>query len=501
MFMRVLEAPKVEAPAVAGRKSGRRLRDALFAFGVAAVVVAVVAAGAVVVVRITRTDGPSHPDAWDTRVADLAEFVEHERDLRFHHPVAVEFLEPKEFEAQVRAEFDDVSEEDRALLESGSGMFRALGLAEGELDLLAEMEDFSGNGTLGQYLFDSERIVIRGDQLTLDTKATLVHELTHALQDQIFDIGERLQRDDDDGDSGLLKSIVEGDAEVVRDAWVEQLDRDDRAELERLEQAPANEDGDPYQGIPKSLVALELADYTVGQDFVQILHDDDGSSAVDRALSDPPRTDAQLLDPWKYVHDDRPAQAVKAVELKDGETLIDDISGDLGALGLYLVLAERIDPMVALEAVNGWASGDLAAFERDGHTCVRGRVQGGDPVQATSLERALQSWSKAMPDRAGSTVERQAQVVEFESCDPGPGADVVAGEGRSLDALRIVQTRSAILRGLMSDGASLDVAHCLAWAAFPAISSADVINDGMSKASKDAYTAAIASAAPRCAAE
>ena len=498
--MRVLEAPEVEAPGSPGPKRGRRLRDALYTFGVAVLAVAIIAAGAIAVVRITRTDGPDHPDAWDPRVADLVEFVEQERDLRFHHPVTVEFLEPKEFESRVRAQFDGVSEEDRRLLESGSGMFRALGLAEGDLDLLAEMEDFSGSGTLGQYLFDSERIVIRGDQLSLDTKATLVHELTHALQDQVFDVGDRLQENDDD-ESGLLESIIEGDAEVVKNAWVEHLDKADRAELSRLEEDAAGEDGDPYQGIPKSIVALELSNYTVGQDFVQVLHDDDGSAAVDRALGDPPRTDAQMLDPWRYLHDNGQATTTEAVELKDGESLIDDFSGDFGALGLYFVLAERIDPVTALEAVDGWASDDLAVFERDGDTCVRSRLQSGDAGEATTLERALQSWSQAMPTQAGSTVHRQGKVVEFESCDPGPDADVIHGEGRSLDALRVVQSRSAILRGAMKGGVSLDVAHCLVWAAFPAISSADLIDGELSKASDDAFSAAIASAAPGCPAE
>ncbi len=496
--MRVLEAPEAATSNDAGTNSRRRLLNAASLFVVVVVAVAVLAAGVVAVIAITRPDEPDHPEAWDPRVVGLVDFVEAERDLDFHHPVTVEFLPVDQFEAEMRAGFaGDVSEEGRRTLASGAAMFRALGLAEGDLDLLANVEQFSANGTLGKYLFDGERIVIRGDVLDVQTSAVVVHELTHTLQDQIFDVGDRLEAESDGDESTYLHSIIEGDAEMVEDAWIEQLDPADRDELDRLEQAAVgDEDGNPYAGIPQSLVAYALADYTVGQDFVEVL-DGTGRHAVDEALAHPPRNEEQLLDPWTYLHDDD-AEPVGAPGLTEGETRVEGFDGEFGALGLYLVLAERIDPIVALEAVNGWGGDDFVTFDHDGRTCVRVRVRGEDPVRTNALETVLQDWSRMMPVEAGSKVERVADTVNVESCDPGPAADVIAGEGRSLDAVGLLQTRSAVLLSAMRDGTPLDVAHCLLWAALPAVGFSDVIADEWSTAANDAFTAAIADAVPRC---
>ena len=156
-----------------------------------------VGGGVAATIVFTGESGPSAPAEWDPRVLGLVAFVEDERGLTFEHPVAVQFLDGADYEADVRAEFDGVADDDTETLEVGAGMFRALGLAEGDLDLLEATEEVSANGELGRYLLESDRIVIRGADLDVRTSATVVHELTHALQDQVFEIGRRL--DDDAG--------------------------------------------------------------------------------------------------------------------------------------------------------------------------------------------------------------------------------------------------------------------------------------------------------------
>ena len=80
--------------------------------------------------------GPDHPDEWDARVAPIANWVEDERDLAFAHPVYVDFLTP----AQYRGGGHD-HERGRSPPRTGSmldqfvGAYRAIGLAEGEVDL------------------------------------------------------------------------------------------------------------------------------------------------------------------------------------------------------------------------------------------------------------------------------------------------------------------------------------------------------------------------------
>ena len=67
-----------------------------------------------------------------------------------------------------------------------TSLLRALGLVTGKVDLLGATNEANGAGTLAYYSFEDKQITIRGQRLTPAVRSTLVHELTHALQDQHF---------------------------------------------------------------------------------------------------------------------------------------------------------------------------------------------------------------------------------------------------------------------------------------------------------------------------
>ncbi len=58
-------------------------------------------------------------------------------------------------------------------------------------------------GTLAYYSFEDKNITVRGQRVTPAMRSTLVHELTHVLQDQNFGIGamqKKLEKSKDDGE-------------------------------------------------------------------------------------------------------------------------------------------------------------------------------------------------------------------------------------------------------------------------------------------------------------
>ena len=167
------------------------------------VVTATAAAGVLVASRDSGPTGPPHPSKWDAQVQKYVDFVEKKRDLEFKHPVYVDFLPAKEFKEQVTADRDELSDDDEKELEQCTGMFRALGLIEGDVDLFDKFNELQGKGIIGFYSYDDERIRVRGTELTPYVESVLVHELTHALQDQNFDLGKRFEELDkaDDANS------------------------------------------------------------------------------------------------------------------------------------------------------------------------------------------------------------------------------------------------------------------------------------------------------------
>ena len=187
-------APAVEAPVVPTRPSGpdpdaippvvatrRRRGGALGALLIVALVAGSVAAAVWVGDDVTAPEAADSPalaaESWDPEVAELAAFVEDQRGLAFEAVVPVEFLPA--------AEYDDAAE-----AASGDGsmaaLLRAFGLVEGDIELAAPRAGLVDDVPFGFYDRRRGRILVRGDEIDATTSATLVHELTHALQDQHF---------------------------------------------------------------------------------------------------------------------------------------------------------------------------------------------------------------------------------------------------------------------------------------------------------------------------
>lgn len=155
-------------------------------------------------------------------MAPYAKVAEKKRGLPFKHPVSVRFLTTAEFEKPVTADKKKLNADDRTELRHFAGLMRAFGLTIGNVDPFATFDTFSVSEPWPTTPSRTRPITIRGSKLTAASRATLVHELTHALQDQYFDIGDRLEKLREGSGSGwstaeyaVLDAIIEGDAERV----------------------------------------------------------------------------------------------------------------------------------------------------------------------------------------------------------------------------------------------------------------------------------------------
>jgi hypothetical protein len=401
---------------------------------------------------------PEPPPVWDERVRDLVDFVEDERGLRFEHAVQVDFLDEAAWEEQADIDEEELLDEDVALLEHGEGLFRAIGLAEGDLDLLRDSETLGASGTVGLYQFEDERITVRGEEMTATVEATLVHELTHALQDQHFDIGGRLERvAEEDTDEESLRVLVEGDADRIEDRWVEALPEDRRQQLddERADETTTAEEA--LAELPESLVTFFASSYILGGGLMEVLQADGGQRAIDDAFESPPGPEEHVFDPISFLVDEEPADVdLPSVE---GEA-IEDLEGDFGTVGWYLMLAERIDPVTALSALDGWA-GDAVRPYRDGErTCAALRFVGETGAANQRMGEALETWAAAMPAEADARVHPSSERVDVITCDPGTGADAVPGDGRSRDTIALIAIRTQLSAQVLESGGTRDQARC-----------------------------------------
>jgi hypothetical protein len=453
--------PADQAAAVPPRKSAPT--GAIIA--VVVVVLALIAGGLVAAWALLKDDKDKqdYPKAWDSRIAPYVKIVEKERGLTFKHPVAVRFLEPAAFEKTLKTEEKDLDKDERAEIDQVTALFRAFGLIAGDVDLFDAFNDAYGSGTLAYYSFEDERITVRGTTLVLASHATLVHELTHALQDQRFDIGDRLEDLSEAADDGAvstaydaLDAIVEGDAERVADLYRKSLTSKEQQALSEAEDADQGDDVDALAKIPKVVVTLIGAPYALGQALTEAVAEDD-DDAIDDLFTDPPTNDSVLVDPMTALSGDTEATEVEVPKAEDGEKKVD--SGQIGALTTYLMLAERIPLPEALAATDGWDGDAYLAFERGGTTCARVTYAGHDAQDVDRLETALQRWVDAVPG-SPAKVARDGDRIVFESCDTGTAAKL--GNDASQQALELIATRAYLGVGVLQAGLSAEAAGCFA---------------------------------------
>ncbi len=402
----------------------------------------------------TRKDGPHYPKEWDSRVLDIVAFDEKERGLTFEHPVEIEFMAEDDFKAQVTTADEDLSTEDKLKVTQTESSFRALGLIGGDVDLQKSQNDIQGGGTLAYYSPEDKKVRVRGTELDVATRVTLAHELTHALQDQHYDL-TRLQDMKTDGESTAFRALVEGDATVVENAYIDQLSSADAAAYD--DQNKEQADTADYENDPQVLVASFTSPYIIGPPFVEALKAKGGNNAINDALENPPTSEAALLDIFTFLDKTVPA-SVDVPTFDDRFTHIDD--GDFGATTWYLMLAQRIDVHRAIAAVDGWGGDSYVTYSMpSGFVCVDARYQGKTQADTDAMYQDLTDWIVAGQDKEpfSGGLNRTGSSVDLTACDPGPSA-TLKGDDRSMEAIQLLGLRLQVV----SEGFKADVPDSVA---------------------------------------
>jgi len=180
----------------------------------AVVVLALLAAGAVYVVRRER---PSYPSAWDPRVAPIAAFVQNARGLTWKHPVSVQFLPTAEFDAATGAGVAPASGESAKgpTTEQQIEVARSFGLVWGNSPAP------SAGAALTPAVYDQQKkaVYVDGEVVTPLMDASLANVLTTALEGEYFNLHRIVSGSGND--ESAASALVEGAADRVEQAYVE----------------------------------------------------------------------------------------------------------------------------------------------------------------------------------------------------------------------------------------------------------------------------------------
>jgi hypothetical protein len=401
------------------------------------------------------------PRQWDPRILPFVRFVEHARGLKFKHPVPVHFLSDAAFDRQSATAPGSLSKSDRADLNAAAGALSAIGLAEVSGQTLFNDENSVNSAeTEAYYDPDKKAVFVRGTNLDLSTRVTIAHELTHALQDQYFD----LNRLNDDANqrgneaSDAITSLIEGDAVTVENDYVGTLSNSQQnSYIANQNQQAAAAEGSLSGNAPAILEALSEAPYDIGPTFVQALLDNGGKSRLNEAFTDPPRTDADIINPARYLAKVVPPR-LATPRLAAGERRV-GIPDSLGAEVLYFMLSARLDPITALKAADAWGADRYVQFEQGGVQCLRDMLVGRNQHDTTVLADDLATWTLRGPRGAATTQSSETRVI-LRSCAPGPTA--VPPDFRILGASMTLANRAELASQALDGGLSPSGAQCTA---------------------------------------
>jgi hypothetical protein len=427
----------------------------LLVVGAAAIVTAPTGAGA----ANTATTA-SAPKSWDPRLEPIANKVAELRKLNFVHPVAAEFLDDAAFDKKVAIDKGKLTKQDKADIARAQGQLRAVGLIGPDVDIVDAMSSLQTSGVLAYYDPATKKITVKGKSIDDPaTRVTVAHELTHALQDQHFDL-QKLEKDAAKAHASTpLRTVVEGDAVRIQDDYANSLSKADQDAYEQersnaSQQARSEVDA---KGVPESLSVLFEAPYDLGPTMLQAVIAKEGEHGIDGLFEHPPTADASYLTPSTLlehrVFKNVAPPALAAGEKRSGEPDV------FGAFALYQVLASRLDPGAALTAADAWGGDSMVTFTRHGTTCLRARFVGktGDGTQ--TIGAALAQWATQMPAGAAQ-VDGKADGATLTACDPG--ANATEAPNRALTALIFAGNRDSLFSEVLKQGLPVNVASCAA---------------------------------------
>jgi hypothetical protein len=241
----------------------------------------------------------------------------------------------------------------------------------------------------------------------LQTNMTMVHELTHALQDQNFDLHPLLADYDLMSDLGMSRrALIEGDATLTM------LDYNYRMGLESLpgleevlaarirepkkiiEESPDLPGTRQMMAVPEWLRETFLFRYLQGAAFCIEVKRKGGQVLLDYAFStDPPRSTEQILHPEKwYGRRDDPV-VVHLPDLAAGlPGYRKTAEGTLGELSLRVFLSEGLhDADWAADAAAGWGGDRFAVYQRGNARLVVWVSEWDNGLEAGQFKNALES--------------------------------------------------------------------------------------------------------------
>jgi hypothetical protein len=198
----------------------------------------------------------------------------------------------------------------------------------------------------------------------------MAHELTHALQDQHFNLRRFEQWPQGDSDAELAAhALIEGDATLAMTLYMAKNPLVALAFIRSV--GSTNTSSEQFQRAPRALRESLVFPYQEGSEWATQVYKRGGWAMVSEAFTKLPQSTEQILHPEKYFAHEAPTKItmpdVRNLLGANWKRLDYDVNGEWS---YYLILDEFLKaPAESRRAAAGWAGDRYAVYEaRPGET-------------------------------------------------------------------------------------------------------------------------------------
>jgi hypothetical protein len=276
-------------------------------------------------------------------------------------------------------------------------------------------------------------------------ESLLAHELTHALQDEHFDLLRLLNAKPYNFDRAEAAfAVVEGDAMNVEhrfdegDAAWSRRTPDEVARLEESRFSAYRKELGAF--FPALLTETFIFRYRDGSRLVELARRRNGERGVDDLFARPPASSEQVLHPEKYFANEQPREVRFDATRLAASGWRETVSTPLGELGVRGLLLKSLSRNEAERAAAGWGGDRAYLFERGANETLFAWQTAWDRTDdAREFFRAY----NALVSARGATDERDANAAQSQ--------EQVWREGDTVTRVRIEGDSVTILRGRERD--------------------------------------------------
>ena len=279
-------------------------------------------------------------------IREVSATVEQLRHLRFKTPVAVEVVDGAAARKDFEAGIDDAEREEARHTRDA---WVQLGLVPAATDLVAAQLDLAEKGVLGYYHSGSKTFRLLSHVSEGELRSVMAHELTHALEDQHYDLAAVQKRAGNEDQAVAIRAVIEGSAMVSTLGMLRRQGGIGKAREEATRSGQSR--AKTVEGAPTFVQMRLLLPYTLGFSFLlrgkpwEFLFDGVRMQDIEQAYTQLPYSTREILHPEQYWGGRR--DAARPLAMPDLSGVLGPgwkraVASSIGELGLTVITGSHV---------------------------------------------------------------------------------------------------------------------------------------------------------------